>query len=314
MTRLCFIIILLIVNNSSGFSQETHEELGDVNWIRNYDEALKRSKARDKAILILFQEVPGCATCRNYGHNVLSNPLLVEAIENEFIPLAIFNNHKGHDRKILNQFNEPSWNNPVVRIIDPNEKELVDRISGNYSAQNLAVKIREALINKGDLIPKYLNILIEELSADKRNIAEAYYQMYCFWSGEKHLAEAHGVLETEAGWMSGREVVKVKYNSDLISEKELDLHANKSSCQSIKQSKFRVDKEPQYYLMHSDYKYLALTPLQRTKINSAIGKRENADKYLSPKQFGFLNKVRNNEVKKKSLYRSDFNTAWKLLE
>ncbi|MEM7087739.1 MAG: thioredoxin family protein, partial [Bacteroidota bacterium] len=64
------------------------EELGKVSWYRDYDQAIQQAKKQNKPVLILFQEVPGCATCRNYGHNVLSNPLMTEAIENEFIPLA----------------------------------------------------------------------------------------------------------------------------------------------------------------------------------------------------------------------------------
>ena len=47
--------------------------------------------------MLLFQEVPGCSTCRNYGHNVLSHPLMVEAIESLFVPLAIFNNKEGKE-------------------------------------------------------------------------------------------------------------------------------------------------------------------------------------------------------------------------
>ena len=65
-------------------------ELGDVHWMRNYDEAVAESKRQCKPILILFQEVPGCQTCRQYGSEVLTHPLIVEAIETHFIPLAIF--------------------------------------------------------------------------------------------------------------------------------------------------------------------------------------------------------------------------------
>ena len=78
--------------------EKQSEELGKVQWYRDYDEALSIAKQEDKNVLILFQEVPGCATCRNYGHNVLSHPLMVEAIENLFVPLAIFNNKGGITR------------------------------------------------------------------------------------------------------------------------------------------------------------------------------------------------------------------------
>ena len=105
-------------------------ELGAISWYRDYDEALAASKAQHKPVLILFQEVPGCATCRNYGNKVLSHPLLSEAIENEFIPLAIFNNKGGKDAAVLKKYREPSWNNPVVRIVNASGENLVNRILG----------------------------------------------------------------------------------------------------------------------------------------------------------------------------------------
>ncbi|MEP2969984.1 MAG: thioredoxin family (seleno)protein, partial [Nonlabens ulvanivorans] len=49
------------------------KELGAISWYRDYSTALQLSKEYNKPVLILFQEVPGCATCRNYGHDVLSN-------------------------------------------------------------------------------------------------------------------------------------------------------------------------------------------------------------------------------------------------
>ena len=148
--NLILIVSTLALFSSTLFSQE---ELGDVNWLRNYDEAIAKAEAEDKPILLLFQEVPGCATCRNYGNNVLSHPILVDAIENEFVPLAIFNNVKGHDREVLQKYNEPTWNNPVVRVIDAKGKNVMDRLSGNYSAHGLALQMSLALRQAGKGLP-----------------------------------------------------------------------------------------------------------------------------------------------------------------
>jgi hypothetical protein len=82
-------------------SSNQSEELGTVSWHRDYNSAITLSKEESKPVLILFQEVPGCMTCRNYGQNVLSNPLMVDAIEHLFIPLAIYNNKKGADATVL---------------------------------------------------------------------------------------------------------------------------------------------------------------------------------------------------------------------
>ena len=97
-------------------------ELGEIAWYRDFDQAKKLAVKEGKAIFILFQEVPGCATCRSYVKNVLSNPTIISAIEEAFFPLAIFNNKGGKDRETLNEYNEPSWNNPVVRIVNARGK------------------------------------------------------------------------------------------------------------------------------------------------------------------------------------------------
>lgn len=72
--------------------QKQAQELGKVAWYRDFDQALAQSSKEDKPVFILFQEVPGCLTCRNYGKGVLSHSVIVETIEEYFIPLAIFNN------------------------------------------------------------------------------------------------------------------------------------------------------------------------------------------------------------------------------
>ena len=130
-----------------------------MHWYRDYDKALVVAAKEDKVVLLLFQEVPGCSTCRNYGHNVLSHPLMVEAIESLFVPLAIFNNKEGKDKKILDQYGEPSWNNPVVRIVDEQGKDVVKRIGNDYSALTLCKRMIRALLKNKKEVPEYLTLL-----------------------------------------------------------------------------------------------------------------------------------------------------------
>jgi hypothetical protein len=106
-------------------------EVGDVKWERDFEAATALAGEQNKPLLILFQEIPGCSTCVNYGQNVLRHPLLVEAIEILFVPLVVHNNKGGQDAKVLARFGEPSWNNPVVRIVDSHHKLIVPRVSGN---------------------------------------------------------------------------------------------------------------------------------------------------------------------------------------
>ncbi len=306
---LCFSITGLAQERTNGLKQDV--ELGKVNWYRDYDTATALSKKENKPVLILFQEVPGCATCRNYGKDVLSNPLLVEAIEDLFIPLVIHNNKGGKDKQILNKFNEPSWNNPVVRIVDADGKNLTPRVSGNYSAKGLHQAMTRALNTSYKEIPAYMELLGKELSST-RNIKAKYYSMYCFWTGEKQLGATEGVLNTEAGFMSGREVVKVTYDAKEVEVKELDTYAKRNKFTPIDFStSYRpATNDEDYYLRHTDYKYLPLSDLQKTKINSALGNRQNPSIYLSPRQLEWLIDLKTTKAKKEILFNQSFAAAW----
>ena len=303
------IVILLITMFSTQLMLgQTPEELGTVNWLRSYETALSQSKESGKPIFILFQEVPGCATCRNYGQNVMSDPLLVDAIENEFIPLAIFNNKGGEDKRILNLYDEPTWNNPVVRIVDTQGEDLVRRIAGNYSIAGVVEGMKRALTAADQAIPEYINLIAAEQSVDRGTI---YYSMYCFWSGEAAFGDQQGVLATEPGWMDGKEVVRIVYDPNDIVEKELDNIAAKNQCKPIKEKDdYRIDKDPQYYLKNSQFSRLALTEIQKTRINSMIYKYQDPETLLSPSQVTYLKIIQKNMKKYQSLYDSSFRTAW----
>ena len=87
-----FVISIFAVLSGLVFAQKQPIEVGLIQWQKNYQQALKHSQKSNKPIFALFQEVPGCSGCKKFGREVLSHPLLVEAIENEFIPLLVYNN------------------------------------------------------------------------------------------------------------------------------------------------------------------------------------------------------------------------------
>ncbi len=290
-------------------------ELGKVSWYRDEQQALKLAKAQSKPVLILFQEVPGCATCVNYGTNVLSHPLMVEAIENLFIPLAIFNNKGGKDKQTLQRYGEPSWNNPVVRIVNEYGADIVSRVGGDYSSVGLYKTMIKALKAEGKPTPEYMELLGQELtSLRKGSVKETYFQMYCFWSGEKHFGAKEGVLATEPGFMGGHEVVKVKYDERIIAENQLISYAKSANCTPVgKNGSYRLAaKDDKYYLQHTNYKYLPLTELQKIKINTALGSRKSAKRYLSPQQLTWLNLVAGSTAKNEILYNKNFARAWQI--
>ncbi len=315
-----FMIFLFAATALTAQQADNPIELGKVEWIRDYDQAIAQSKATDKPIFLLFQEVPGCANCTKYGKDILSHPLMVEAIETEFVPLAIFNNKSGKDREVLVQFGEPSWNNPVVRIIDHEGNDLAKRVGNFRSKTKIVNTMMDVLQKKNKTVPKYLQLLSEEWIGFETTAEEGYLSMYCFWTGEREIAKIDGVLSTEAGFMHGREVVKVEYDDTKTDLAKIGEQASKVRCADAiytdqvvntaiptkKEGKYRKDRQDKYYLRHTDYQYIPLTDIQQTKINSAIGSKQNPSKYLSPRQTELLTSLKS----KQNQLDKEFAQAW----
>lgn len=305
------------------------QELGHVRWVRSYDDALAQAKLEEKPVLILFQEVPGCATCRNYGNDLLRHPLIVEAIETYYVPLAIYNNKGGADADVLRRFHEPAWNNPVCRIIDPSsEKDIVQRLNGRYDLTALVSYINQGLLASNVLIPAYLHNLEREVSVN--DVRETHLSMYCFWSGEKALGNLDGVVATKAGFMNGSEVVKVRYDAGRVSEEDLLRYASKQNCadavytddqrevkaaKSVKvasaaKGKFRPDREPKYYLSKTDLRFVPMTDLQALKINRALAQRQTVESLMSSRQLEILDLVRSKKLKSKNVVDLPLIESW----
>ncbi|MEO1714123.1 MAG: VPGUxxT family thioredoxin-like (seleno)protein, type 2, partial [Bacteroidota bacterium] len=263
-------------------------ELGQVQWERDLDIALSKAQQVDRPVFILFQEIPGCATCRNYGQDILTDPLIVEAIESLFIPVAIYNNRPGKDAKILKSFGEPSWNNPVVRIVNPLKADLSPRLSGDYSKAGVIQAMITALETDGQTPPPYLSLLLETHRAHTLKTETAVFSMYCFWSGEKGFGDMPGLVASEPGFMRHKEVVKVEYNPQVISyeevleyatEEDISSHVfvandqqamiaeKRAAVQQTVQGPFRPDHTPKYYLAQTDYRFVPMTKLQASKAN-----------------------------------------------
>ena len=312
-------------------------ELGKVKWNRDFQKSLAKAAQEDKPVFILFQEVPGCSTCQQYGKNVLSHPLIVEAIETLFVPVAIYNNKGGADKKVLNYFKEPTWNNPVVRIVDARKNEITPRLAGNYSELGVVRSMITALQSRLLDVPEYLSLLEAELLANEKGLETTYLSMYCFWTGEKQLGKLDGVIETQPGFMDGKEVVKVSYNPENINYEDLLAKAKQMSCAShvytadpkdqnkaakivgqrhaSSAKKFRMDKEPKYYLSKTTYQYIPMTSLQAARVNSLIGQMKSPDHLLSPRQKALVKYIKEHSEKNwTSAINEDIVKAWEKVD
>ncbi len=289
-------------------------ELGKIAWYRDYDQALAESTRLNKPIFLFFQEIPGCSTCVNFGRDVLTHPLMVETIENEFIPLAIHNNKSGKDAAILAKYNEPAWNNPVVHFVNSKGEAIISKLTNNYDPLSMYSKIVEVLLMTKGTIPEYVKLLGNDLKIDFNYSKKTIYETPCFWSGETTMAQHKAVYTTLPGFIGNREVVAIDFDTNMTSLKEMDDYAKEQGFFLINNhSAFKVDKDPQYYLKKTNYKFLPLSKTQRSKINLAIPYKINPEQYLSPKQLYWLYHKDLNSLSHPKAYELDIAQSWDFL-
>ncbi len=288
-------------NVSCAHAESTPPELGDVRWHRDYEAARKASARTGRPLLVLFDEVPGCSTCVRYGQAVLTHPLIVEAAETLFVPVAVYNNVPGPDRRVLEKYGEPTWNNPVVRLVSADEAPLTPRLSGRYDQASLVQAMQAALRKAGRPVPGYLQLLADELSGGRTEVA--LFAMHCFWTGQACLGDIDGVLGTRTGWRSGREIVEVRYDPRRIKLTDLLTAGRRCADQvyvpagevAVARTIFgdRVGRgvslrpspsDDLYQLTHSAFARVPMTTLQAQRVNAALGAGRAPSKWLSPRQ------------------------------
>ncbi len=236
---------------------------------------------------------------------------MVEAIEDHFIPVLIYNNKK-EDAKILKQFSEPSWNNPVTRFLDSDLNDVIQREDGVWTIPAMASRMVSTLNAAERDVPDFLQQMVEH-SASTQN---ATFAMHCYWEGEGKLGRIAGVSNTHSAWIGGLEVVEVQYDPEQVSYKKLVTTAQSMECASkvfthsneqleiarelvgdqatSVPNKSRAAKlsDQKYYLRNTTgIRNLPLTKLQSTKINARLGLRKGYDDLLSPRQKSLLAKI-----------------------
>jgi hypothetical protein len=210
-------------------------------------------------------------------------------------------------------FEEPSWNNPVVRIIDPDGRELTRRLAGDYSPGGFSGALIDSLEAFGEAVPEYLRVAHAELSARGRE-ETALFAMFCFWEGEVKLGGIPGVIATRAGFIGGREVVEVRYDSRSLSYRRLLGRVARLRCADrafvlnseqraaaeevlgadrVKPAvRFRADSGTKHYLSRTDYRFLPMTESQKRLANIALYEGREPLDVLSPRQRAALQYIR----------------------
>jgi hypothetical protein len=166
----CFTAFLAVSGVScsretSAQEEGPHVETGQIAWGRDLKAALAASRRSGKPVFALFQEVPGCMGCKQFGRDVLSHPLIVQGIETDFTPLLIHNNSPGLDAEVLQHYGEPSWSYQVVRFLDAEGRDIIPRKDHVWEAAPLAERMIAALEKAGRPVPGYLKTVASEKSA-----------------------------------------------------------------------------------------------------------------------------------------------------
>lgn len=252
----------------------SHPELGRISWLRDLEVARAQSKASGKPVLLLFDEVPGCSTVRGFGRDVLSDESIVSRVERDFIPVAIFNNVGGADRRVLERFGEPAWNNPVVHVIDAEQRPLAPRFDGPYTKEAFGKLLDGVKV----IAPVSMTVLLGA---------------HCFWECEARLGRLPAVMSSRVGFLEGNEVVELTFDARLRSFTELLSAADQESCavrvftrsEAERQAAARVvaarasvtaapftpsEKDTKFYLRQAGRALSPLTPLEQVRMNAAL--------------------------------------------
>ena len=241
----------------------------------------------------------------------MSHPLLVEAIESRFVPMLVYNNRK-NDRELLNRFDEPAWNNPVIRFFDADLVDLLARKDEVWKFGEVASHLIKGIRAADREPPTYLKLGQTEYALQTES---ASFAMHCYWEGEVQFGKLPGVISTQTGWYNETEIVNVVFDPSAMTYRELVTDAIRSRCAATiytrtaaqkniamklvdgKKEKNKVvavtkfplgrlaeEKDQKYYLKASPFSLLPLISAQEVRINSALGSRENALDFLSPRQ------------------------------
>lgn len=102
-----------------------------------------------------------------FGEGPMSFPLIVEAAETLFHPVAIRNNVKGYEDEIRKQCKEPSWNYPVMRFVNDKREDILPRKDKLYSPGEVLERFTAALTASKQEVPKWLETVTRESAIDE---------------------------------------------------------------------------------------------------------------------------------------------------
>ncbi len=170
-----------------------------------------------------------------------------------------------------------------------------------FSALNIIALISAlTLLNANSQTTNNKDATATSEKAPKTQTSRLAICQYCFWTGELKIGAIDGVTETEAGFMDGREVTLVKYNSEVTTMEEILKQAKADGVAtgiyidepnklpgSKKFTAYRAapKSDQKKQIQGTIFAHLALTNEQATKVNAyARSNPKKALSYLTPEQ------------------------------
>ena len=293
-------------------------EIGNLKFSFNaesWEQAKDESKRSNKAIFILFHE----SAVHHTGHSlesVLSNPLLVEAVDTYFITVLVPKRATNlAERELLKKYRTCGLKKTsIVRIVDYKGRYLAGKVN-RCDEWNLARAMGRALVAQGLKVPTYLKLLCLESDPDAEGVA--IFGMSSFREGEVAFAKHKGIVSTRAGWIGSKQSVEVSYNPKICPYSKLVQHAIKENAANviyclngrqmrIASSEVRrawkdsimvgrihplgtisvLDADSKFYLSETALLYVPLLRVQAVKANLLLSQHDAArcSALLSPRQ------------------------------
>jgi len=292
--------------NRSTHSQEYEEQvLGRVRWMTSLEEAQVLADAEDMPILILHQNVSDNGRSLEYGTTVLDHPLVVEAIESLFIPVAFFQGGSGMDETYADLLGDLAPSALEVWITDSDFNDVAPRLGESHTIHELLGAMIEAYGWRGKDVPEYVKILHTE-TVNPDALETAIFPVHCFWAGEVELGPSEGIVQTVPGRIDKQETVEVVFDRSVTSyegllEEALDVGLCENAY-SLNDEQYRVaselvgtgkvkragkmfpDNKPKYYLSKSAYRHVPMTERQSIMVNADLFYERDPRNRLSPRQ------------------------------
>ena len=229
----------------------------------------------------------------DFGTKSLSHPILRDVVQHAFEPVLVYNN-KPVDEALLARFEEPSWNNPVLRFLDADGQDVVPRKDRIWTPAQLADRLNSVLQAVDADVPPLLPLARHEL--DTEHHRSLVFVMHCYWEGEAQLGALDGVVETRSVWTGPKEAVLVRYHEDVIGRDALIRAARKLDCAQEVLEENAVDRvakdsDQLYYLRKTPLRWLPLTPAQAARVNGALAARADAAPWLTQHQRELLEAI-----------------------